>query len=64
MEAWGDRVRRGEELGWFAYSSSTVVVIFPPAMIEFDEDLRANSEKTLETLVHVGDSLGMLAASL
>lgn len=56
----GDTVERGEEVGWFAYGGSTVVVVFPEGMIVFDEDLCVNSEHSIETLVRVGDSLGQL----
>ncbi|THH09563.1 hypothetical protein EW145_g1929 [Phellinidium pouzarii] len=56
----GDQVQLGEELGWFAYGGSTVIVAFPAGMVQFDEDLRVNSDKALETFVKVGDSLGVL----
>ncbi|KAH8110282.1 phosphatidylserine decarboxylase-domain-containing protein [Phellopilus nigrolimitatus] len=59
-KAKGDRVERAEELGWFAYGGSTVVVVFSDNIIKFDEDLRANSEKSLETYLKVGESLGVV----
>lgn len=49
----GDVVKRGEELGWFAYGGSTVITVFPAAMVQFDEDLRTNSASALETYVKV-----------
>lgn len=49
----GDRIERGEELGWFAYGGSTVIVVFPEGMIKFDEDIKTNSDNALETLVKV-----------
>ena len=58
----GDKVERGEDLGWFAYGGTTVVTVFPQGLIEFDQDLRTNSTNELETLVRVGDSLGTLKA--
>lgn len=58
----GERVERGEEVGWFAYGGSTVVCVFPPGLVQFDSDLVVNSKNTLETLVKVGDSLGTLNA--
>ncbi|KAI0363383.1 hypothetical protein BV20DRAFT_975737 [Pilatotrama ljubarskyi] len=54
----GTNVKRGDELGYFAYGGSTVVVLFPKGLIEFDEDLVKNSAVPIETLVKVGDSLG------
>ncbi|KAJ7606171.1 phosphatidylserine decarboxylase-domain-containing protein [Mycena polygramma] len=63
----GDKIKRGEELGFFKYGGSTVVVAFPQGAIEFDADLVANSEGKngdlhvkgpIETLVKVGNSIG------
>ncbi|KIJ65112.1 hypothetical protein HYDPIDRAFT_153053 [Hydnomerulius pinastri MD-312] len=63
----GQTVKRGEELGYFAYGGSTVVVVFPPDLITFDDDLLENSGATgpegakkepVETLMKVGYSLG------
>lgn len=66
-------VRRGDELGYFAYGGSTVIAVFPPDSITFDEDLVRNSApsnnvgsvnnatkgtRAVETLVKVGNSLG------
>ena len=51
----GEKVQRGEELGWFAYGGSTVITVFPAQMIQFDEDLRTNSASALETYVKVSD---------
>ncbi|KAK1222118.1 hypothetical protein PQX77_015042 [Marasmius sp. AFHP31] len=59
----GSIVRRGEELGYFAYGGSTIVVLFPKGGIDFDEDLLNNSNKSLETLVKVGDSIGRTPGS-
>ncbi|TDL21984.1 hypothetical protein BD410DRAFT_789065 [Rickenella mellea] len=54
----GTQVKKGEELGYFAYGGSTVITVFPKNFIKFDEDLVVNSKNTLETLVKVGWSLG------
>ncbi|CAL1711900.1 unnamed protein product [Somion occarium] len=51
-------VKRGDELGFFAYGGSTVVVLFPKQLVKFDEDLVVNSNSTIETLVKVGYSIG------
>lgn len=31
----GDKVDKGEELGWFAYGGSTVVTVFPAGLIKY-----------------------------
>ncbi|KJA28093.1 hypothetical protein HYPSUDRAFT_62487 [Hypholoma sublateritium FD-334 SS-4] len=54
----GTILKRGDELGYFAYGGSTIVVVFPKDVVEFDEDLVSNSQKPIETLVKVGYSIG------
>lgn len=57
-------MRRGDELGYFAYGGSTIVAIFPPGVVTFDEDLvqrsapSVNGNRAIETLMKVGYSLG------
>jgi len=58
----GTSVKKGEELGYFAYGGSTIVAVFPKGVIEFDEDLVSNSAVPVETLVKVGNSLGKTPA--
>ncbi|EED19403.1 phosphatidylserine decarboxylase Psd2, putative [Talaromyces stipitatus ATCC 10500] len=47
----GEKVTRAEELGYFAFGGSTVVLLFEPGKILFDSDLVDNSKGALETLV-------------
>lgn len=47
----GDKVKRAEELGYFKFGGSTLLVLFEPGVMKFDEDLVANSNGALETLV-------------
>lgn len=63
------QVRKGDEIGYFAYGGSTLVVVFPPGVIKFDDDLVKNSvgegpaadgKEAIETLVKVGYSLGKM----
>ncbi|KAF2209724.1 hypothetical protein CERZMDRAFT_69855 [Cercospora zeae-maydis SCOH1-5] len=54
----GDHVKRAEELGYFKFGGSTLLVLFEPGVMKFDEDLVANSSGALETLVRVGMSIG------
>lgn len=56
----GASANRGDELGWFAYGGSTVVCVFPPeAKVQWDKDLLDNSLAGLETMVRVGDRIGI-----
>ncbi|CAK7204102.1 phosphatidylserine decarboxylase [Sporothrix eucalyptigena] len=54
----GDRVRRAEELGYFKFGGSTLVVLFEEGQMKFDDDLVENSSGALETLIRVGMSVG------
>ncbi|RKP25591.1 phosphatidylserine decarboxylase-domain-containing protein [Syncephalis pseudoplumigaleata] len=59
----GVQTRKGDELGYFAFGGSTVVAVFPPGgSMRFDEDLLRNSASGLETLVRMGESIGVLAS--
>lgn len=60
-----EEVKKGQELGYFKFGGSTVVLIFKNddkntglAKVEWDGDLVSNSNKRLETLVKVGMSVG------
>ena len=47
----GEKVARGEELGYFKFGGSTLLVLFEEGVISFDSDLVENSKGPLETLV-------------
>ncbi|KAG5975067.1 hypothetical protein E4U55_007905, partial [Claviceps digitariae] len=46
----GDNVKRAEELGYFKFGGSTVLLLFEPGKMLFDDDLVDNSSGALETL--------------
>ncbi|GFZ49041.1 hypothetical protein JCM24511_06791 [Saitozyma sp. JCM 24511] len=57
----GDKLAKGEELGWFQYGGSTCILVCPStAGVVFDQDIVANSEKQTETLVRVGMEVGKI----
>ena len=47
----GEQVRRTEELGYFKFGGSTILLLFEPGAMQFDDDLIDNSCGALETLV-------------
>jgi len=53
----GSELNALDEVGYFAFGGSTIVLVFPPGANQFDEDLLANSLESLETLVRVGQTL-------
>ncbi|OTB01460.1 hypothetical protein M426DRAFT_323479 [Hypoxylon sp. CI-4A] len=54
----GEEVKRAEELGYFKFGGSTIVTLFEPGKMVFDEDLVDNSISALETLIRAGMSVG------
>ncbi|MFA6110724.1 MAG: archaetidylserine decarboxylase [Candidatus Latescibacterota bacterium] len=52
------RVTRGQEKGYFQFGGSTLVLLFRPGAVQFDDDLRADSAAGLETQVRTGTRLG------
>ncbi|AGO09859.1 AaceriAAL131Cp [[Ashbya] aceris (nom. inval.)] len=54
----GDKVKRGQELGYFKFGGSTVLLVLQSKNIVLDTDLVKNSEENIETLVRVGMSIG------
>ncbi|KAJ3334319.1 hypothetical protein HDU76_000011 [Blyttiomyces sp. JEL0837] len=55
----GNGVRKMDELGYFAFGGSTVILIFERGTVEFDNDLIQNSAQQLETLVKIGNQIGI-----
>ncbi len=56
----GATVQRGDESGYFAYGGSHHILVFPPeAKVQWDQDLLENSKNRLETMVRVGDRIGV-----
>ncbi|KAJ9125079.1 hypothetical protein QFC22_000032 [Naganishia vaughanmartiniae] len=54
----GDHVKRGDELGWFAFGGSTIVCLFEQGALQWDDDLVRNGKQSIETLVRMGSGLG------
>jgi len=47
----GEKVKRAEELGYFKFGGSTILLFFEPGQMLYDNDLVDNSHSALETLV-------------
>ena len=54
----GDRFGRGDEAGFFTFGGSTVIMVFPPQAVHFDDDLVEHSAAGIETLVKVNSAIG------
>ena len=55
----GSRVGKGDRKGHFELGGSTLVLLFRKGMIKLDQDLCRNTQKELETYVHLGESIGV-----
>jgi phosphatidylserine decarboxylase len=51
-------VERGQEKGFFQFGGSTLVLLFAPGMVRFDDDLLADSAQGLEVHVRTGERIG------
>ncbi len=56
----GDTISRGQEMGYFKFGGSTIILLIPHQKIIFDSDLIKNSDEMVETLLKVGMSVGHL----
>lgn len=54
----GSSVKRGDEVGYFKFGGSTIVLLFEKKRFTFDGDLVENSKMCVETLIRVGQSIG------
>lgn len=59
----GIHVPAGARKSRFEIGGSTVVLLFPPGVIRFDDDLLRNSARGLETRVLTGERIGVPALS-
>jgi phosphatidylserine decarboxylase len=59
----GEKVKRAEELGYFKFGGSTILVLFEPGQMVWDEDMVDNSNSAVETLVSVYNKANMLLAN-
>ena len=57
----GERKRKGDEHGYFAFGGSTVLLLFRQGSVRFDEDLLYNTSKSMETLIRMGESIATAA---
>ena len=50
-------VEKGEEMGYFAFGGSTVVILFGADDFKIDEDLLENTRQKIETYVKMGEQI-------
>ena len=52
------RVFRGQEKGYFQFGGSTLVLLFEPGTVDFDDDLKEDSGRGTEVHVQAGNRIG------
>ena len=53
------RVMRGEEKGYFQFGGSTVVLLLQEGRARIDDDILENSRENIETIVRMGERIGI-----
>lgn len=53
----GQPVKKGDEMGYFAFGGSTLVLLFGAEDFEIDADLLRNTQQKLETYVKMGEKI-------
>lgn len=52
------KIEKGEEMGYFAFGGSTIVMIVDSDKIKIDQDILENTQNKLETAVQMGEKIG------
>ena len=52
--------KKGDEMGYFAFGGSSLVMLFKPNVIECNTDLIDHSQKQIETVVTMGQRIACL----
>ncbi len=50
-------LKKGDELGYFSFGASMVIVLFEPEKVTFSPDLIKNTKAGMETLLQMGESI-------
>jgi len=53
----GAPVKKGDEMGYFAFGGSTIVLLFDSGSFQLDNDLIANTKNQIETSVKMGEKI-------
>ena len=56
----GNRVVKGEEMGYFKFGGSSIILLFKKDAVQLDNDLIKNTRNGLETEVKMGERIGIV----
>ncbi|MCB0844594.1 MAG: phosphatidylserine decarboxylase, partial [Bacteroidetes bacterium] len=51
-------INKGDEMGYFAFGGSSMVILIEKGKIEIDEDLLRNTRNGMETSIRMGERIG------
>lgn len=51
-------IKKGEEMGYFAFGGSTVVLLINKSKVKIDPDIMENTKNKIETYVKMGETIG------
>ncbi|TDQ24073.1 archaetidylserine decarboxylase [Tenacibaculum caenipelagi] len=51
-------VKKGDEMGYFAFGGSTIVILVDSSKITLDQDILDNTQNKMETFVKMGEKIG------
>ena len=51
-------VKKGDEMGYFAFGGSTIVILVDKTKIKIDADLLENTKNKMESYVKMGETIG------
>lgn len=52
------QIKKGDEMGYFAFGGSTIVLLFEKGQVKIDQDLLDNTKNGMETGVKMGETIG------
>lgn len=54
-----EQVKKGDEMGYFAFGGSTIVLLIDHQKITIDQDILENTKNHIETAVQMGEKIGL-----
>jgi len=56
----GQQINKGDEIGYFSYGGSDIFVLFDTSSIEWDNDIKEQSQKSVETYIQCNQHIGKI----
>ncbi|CAM1341462.1 phosphatidylserine decarboxylase [Tenacibaculum amylolyticum] len=53
-----NEIKKGDEMGYFAFGGSTIVILIDKEQIQIDQDILENTKNKIETFVKMGEKIG------